>query len=537
MSRKRQSDALHDHRIAVIVVKTSEENYNSCLRRLQAMEIPKGWQVEFRSVEGVSAAGARSTGMKAVEAPLKAYIEDRLQLRDRGVLRKAIEAFTQDKEVGMVGLMGTNEVPTSGIAQNSWHLLGERENKNGTMKGEKVSQITDCLAIDGVFMAVRGDTVWHEESYRDDYFYDTAQTLDMRRKGYRTVLIPQDEAPLLLDASSNTTTEVSQKSFLDEYSKDIFPLVSIIIPTYCRPDYFEEALDSALGQTYRNIEVFITDNSPDTRTADLVARKYAVDARVHYEHHPEFKGAVENWRTARNYNNEKAEYVQWLMDDDILLPHKLEVMVDCYRRHPNVTLVTSYRKLIDKDGKEMPDQSFNAPVVSTDTLISGKVIGRNILENMLNFIGEPTTVLIKKKYLHDGDLGWTGKEGKALISDFPTWLNLCAQGDVIYLREAGSMFRFHGGNGQNTLDSLYSGLVCWSMMISHAWETNTFLETPQSLNTAIFKWYQEVVRIMRGAAERKNNSSWDVTLREHICSMSELFLEAGKGIGEALTHE
>lgn len=528
MSSKSQSAALADRRMVVIIIKTLEENYKVCLEHLQSMEIPEGWQVEVRPVEGGSAAGARSAGMKAVDAPIKAYIEDRLQLRDRSVLRRVIEAFEQDEKIGLVGLMGTNEVPTSGIAQNSWQHLGERENKAGTIKGEKISQTTDCLAIDGAFMAVRGDTVWHEEKYSDNYFYDTAQTLDMRRKGFRAVLIPQEKAPLLLDASSNTATAAAQKFFLDEYSKDLYPLVSIVIPTYCRPDYFEEALDSALGQTYRNIEVFITDNSPDTRTAELIKGKYAEDTRVHYEHHPEITSSGGNWRIARSYNNEKAEYVQWLMDDDILLPHKLEVMVDCYRRHPNVTLVTSYRKLIDKDGKELPDSLLNQSLVETDSLISGKVIGRNILTNMFNFIGEPTTVLIRKKYLHDGDLGWTGKEGDALISDFPTWLNLCEQGDVIYLREPGSQFRQHGGNGQNSLELIYQGLVCWSMMIFHAWEKKVFLETPRDLNAAVLKWFGEMVRVMPGEDERLQNSPWRLKLREYACVMSKLFLEAEK---------
>lgn len=41
------------------------------------------------------------------------------------------------------------------------------------------------------------------------------------------------------------------------------PLVSVIIPTYCRPKLFKIALYSVLNQTYKNIEIFITDNSPD----------------------------------------------------------------------------------------------------------------------------------------------------------------------------------------------------------------------------------------------------------------------------------
>ena len=46
------------------------------------------------------------------------------------------------------------------------------------------------------------------------------------------------------------------------------PLVSILIPTYNRPDYFELALQSALKQTYQNIEIIIADGSTDMKTEE-----------------------------------------------------------------------------------------------------------------------------------------------------------------------------------------------------------------------------------------------------------------------------
>ncbi|MEL6166686.1 MAG: glycosyltransferase, partial [Cyanobacteria bacterium J06628_3] len=42
------------------------------------------------------------------------------------------------------------------------------------------------------------------------------------------------------------------------------PLVSIIIPTYNRPEYLNLALASAVQQTYQNIEIIVSDNcSPE----------------------------------------------------------------------------------------------------------------------------------------------------------------------------------------------------------------------------------------------------------------------------------
>ncbi|MBN0077682.1 glycosyltransferase, partial [Pseudomonas aeruginosa] len=50
--------------------------------------------------------------------------------------------------------------------------------------------------------------------------------------------------------------------------------VSIVMPTY-KLEYFEDALDSVLGQTYPALELIICDDSSDERIATLVERRRA----------------------------------------------------------------------------------------------------------------------------------------------------------------------------------------------------------------------------------------------------------------------
>ena len=109
---------------------------------------------------------------------------------------------------------------------------------------------------------------------------------------------------------------------MDEYSKDIFPLVTVIIPTFNRPKYFEMALCSVLAQTYKNIEVVVRDNSTNDDTEKLIQEYLKADSRIKYFRHKNFN-ADDNWNWARHYNNPKAEYVNWLMDDDLFYPEKI----------------------------------------------------------------------------------------------------------------------------------------------------------------------------------------------------------------------
>ena len=79
-----------------------------------------------------------------------------------------------------------------------------------------------------------------------------------------------------------------------EKQADRKPLVSILIPTYNKPEFFEQALCSALGQTYQNIEVIVCDNSTDGRTERLI-QCYFPDARLRYVRNPEAKTKEENF--------------------------------------------------------------------------------------------------------------------------------------------------------------------------------------------------------------------------------------------------
>ena len=90
-----------------------------------------------------------------------------------------------------------------------------------------------------------------------------------------------------------------------------------------------------------------------------------------------------------------------------------------------------------------------------------------------NYVGEPTTPLIRKKCLRNNDWCWTEEEeGWFALIDISTWLQLLTQGDLCYIAsEPLSAFRRHEGQTTN-LDVSMGPIfqVSWALLFKTAWE-------------------------------------------------------------------
>lgn len=91
--------------------------------------------------------------------------------------------------------------------------------------------------------------------------------------------------------------------------------VSVVITTYYRNDLLRGAVESALAQTHEPVEVILVDGSGEAH-----ARPVAEEYPVEYIAQNRDRGA----QAARNAGAERVvgEYVQFLDDDDRLLPEK-----------------------------------------------------------------------------------------------------------------------------------------------------------------------------------------------------------------------
>lgn len=174
------------------------------------------------------------------------------------------------------------------------------------------------------------------------------------------------------------------------------PLVSIVMPVYNGSNYMRQAINSALAQTYNNIEVIVVnDGSCDGGATRAIAESFS--GRIVYVHRDENRGIA--YTLNEGIAHMKGEYFAWLSHDDLYFPDKVASQIEFLNRILD-TLNPPDRKKIALSGGSV---TINA---------AGKIIrrrrmqrqsrrlrsaGEQILDNMKNHGLGGCTVLIPRE--------------------------------------------------------------------------------------------------------------------------------------------
>ncbi|MCS5712447.1 glycosyltransferase [Candidatus Berkiella aquae] len=121
------------------------------------------------------------------------------------------------------------------------------------------------------------------------------------------------------------------------------PRVSIIIATYNRKTFLQQAIASVFKQTYQDFELIIVDDGSTDDTASMVAEFN--DPRLHYIYQGNHGRSY-----ARNIalNLVKGEYIAFLDSDDLYLPHKLQLQVAYLDKHLKTGMIYTSAQCIDE---------------------------------------------------------------------------------------------------------------------------------------------------------------------------------------------
>ena len=220
------------------------------------------------------------------------------------------------------------------------------------------------------------------------------------------------------------------------------PKISIVIPAYNASNYLAEAIDSALAQTYKNIEIIvINDGSQDDGATRAVALSYGEKIR-YFEKENGGSSSALNMGLA----NMTGEWFSWLSHDDLYVPEKLEkqlaymALLNLGEDELSKHIFFSASELIDADGHLIHSSSIKKTRKIADKIKSFPHNGHLIAEpTVYNFHGCSCLV-------HKDAFSKVGvfDENLRLLNDFDFWFRLYSSGiKVHYIPEALVKGRVH----------------------------------------------------------------------------------------------
>lgn len=216
------------------------------------------------------------------------------------------------------------------------------------------------------------------------------------------------------------------------------PLVSIVMPVYNGSNYLKCAIDSALKQTYNNIEIIvINDGSNDNGLTEDIAKSYGDKIKYLYKEN----GGV---ATALNVGiqNSTGEYISWLSHDDMYFENKIERQVAYLSStsSPEVILYSDY-KAIDAD-----DNLIQVACIACDNSFDCK---QEFLLNMFKARIHGCSLLIPKKCF--SDVGYFDEKLKT-TQDYDLWFKFFKSGyEFRHMPEVLICSRWHEEQGTRSL--------------------------------------------------------------------------------------
>uniref|UniRef100_C6E5K3 Glycosyl transferase family 2 n=1 Tax=Geobacter sp. (strain M21) TaxID=443144 RepID=C6E5K3_GEOSM len=208
------------------------------------------------------------------------------------------------------------------------------------------------------------------------------------------------------------------------------PLVSIIIPVYNGSDYLREAIDSALAQSYGNIEILVVnDGSRDEGKTEAIAISYGDKIR----YIPKQNGGV---ASALNLGIREmtGEYFTWLSHDDLYYPAKTEEQVRLLEEAGGDAVVYSDYEYIDPSGNYLGTKMAKSSGVKYSLIMEGTING--------------CTVMIPRRYFDE-----IGLFDLALrtTQDFDMWFRLAEHYPFLHQAKVLVKSRVHPNQGSLTI--------------------------------------------------------------------------------------
>jgi hypothetical protein len=205
------------------------------------------------------------------------------------------------------------------------------------------------------------------------------------------------------------------------------PTVSVIIHTYNNEKFIAETVESVLNQTYKDYEIIVVDDGSADGTRDALV-PYMQKIRYHYKEN----GGIASAKNA-GICLSQTEFVAFLDHDDLWVPDKLQLQMECFNENLQVGLVyskyTSFR-----DGKELrtkPEKGYSGWIFK-------ELLSKSFIQT--------STVVVKRECL---DAVGPYDETFSLGDEYDMFLRIAQKFQCGFVDKGLTRYRVHDTNASN----------------------------------------------------------------------------------------
>lgn len=223
---------MDNHSVAFITCVNDDELYQECIKYIDSLNVPDGYKIEKIAIrDAKSATSGYNNAMLKSNSKYKVYLHQDTFIINKNVISDCLKIFDENANVGMIGVVGAETIPTNAVWWESNHKSGKvYESSTGKMElldfnnSKNKEEYTEVQAIDGLIMITQYDVKWREDIFDGWHFYDISQSTEFRNSGYK-IGIPMQEQPWCVHdsgvANIQNGYEIYRKCFLKTYSNSI----------------------------------------------------------------------------------------------------------------------------------------------------------------------------------------------------------------------------------------------------------------------------------------------------------------------------
>lgn len=222
---------MNEYKFCFIICTNNELYLNECIHYIEHLDVPEGYETELLTITDAKCmTQGYNEAMSQTDAKYKIYMHQDVFILNRYFLRDILAIFQSDTQIGMIGMVGYENVSADGLMWSVPRIgevyIARHSSDYFPLESYRYSlardHYTSVAEIDGFMMITAYDFPWNTQDLTGWDFYDAYQSLEFLIHGYK-IVVPKQLHPWCMhdDGVILNMTNYNQyrKLFLKKYEK------------------------------------------------------------------------------------------------------------------------------------------------------------------------------------------------------------------------------------------------------------------------------------------------------------------------------